>query len=188
VLPLGVSFQRRGFGLLLVANLATLSVHWFAASSRRRSIDPPQTALTDARQGANGCCSTTSSTVTDPILLTDTEGRLLIANRAPSRCFGVEEGEGRRGAVRMNNMLLSSALSARRLRKPARRAAAAAVIPSRIGLLFSSSAVGGSAAGQRCRDSAQRQRPASREQEIEENYRKLRVADRRPGPKAIGST
>ena len=53
--------------------------------------------------------------VTDPILLTDTEGRLLIANARALTLFTAseEESEGRRGAVRMNNMLLSSALSSK---------------------------------------------------------------------------
>ena len=53
--------------------------------------------------------------VTDPILLTDTEGRLLIANTRALTLFTAseEESEGRRGAVRMNNMLLSSALSSK---------------------------------------------------------------------------
>ena len=51
--------------------------------------------------------------VTDPILLTDTEGRLLIANARALTLFTAseEESEGLRSAVRMNNMLLSSALS-----------------------------------------------------------------------------
>jgi len=53
--------------------------------------------------------------VTDPILLTDTEGRLLIANARALTLFTAseEESEGRRGAVRMNNMLLSSALASK---------------------------------------------------------------------------
>jgi signal transduction histidine kinase/PAS domain-containing protein len=53
--------------------------------------------------------------VTDPILLTDTEGRLLIANARALTLFTAseEESEGRRSAVRMNNMLLSSALSSK---------------------------------------------------------------------------
>jgi signal transduction histidine kinase/PAS domain-containing protein len=53
--------------------------------------------------------------VTDPILLTDPEGRLLIANARALTLFTAseEESEGRRGAVRMNNMLLSSALSSK---------------------------------------------------------------------------
>src|SRR5205085_1928906 len=51
--------------------------------------------------------------VTDPILLTDTEGRLVIANARALTLFTAseEESEGLRSAVRMNNMLLSSALS-----------------------------------------------------------------------------
>ncbi len=53
--------------------------------------------------------------VTDPILLTDAEGRLLIANSRARSLFvaSEEESEGRRGAVGMNNMLLSSALSSK---------------------------------------------------------------------------
>jgi signal transduction histidine kinase len=53
--------------------------------------------------------------VTDPILLTDTEGSLLIANSRALALFtsSEEESEGRRGAVRMNNMLLSSALASK---------------------------------------------------------------------------
>ena len=53
--------------------------------------------------------------VTDPILLTDAEGRLLIANSRARALFvaSEEESEGRRGAVGMNNMLLSSALSSK---------------------------------------------------------------------------
>ncbi|MFN7915775.1 MAG: ATP-binding protein [Vicinamibacterales bacterium] len=55
--------------------------------------------------------------VTDPILLTDTDGRLLIANARALTLFTAaeEESEGRRSAVRMNNMLLSSALSSKAL-------------------------------------------------------------------------
>jgi signal transduction histidine kinase len=57
--------------------------------------------------------------VTDPILLTDTEGRLLIANARALTLFTAseEESEGRRSAVRMNNMLLSSTLSSKAIEK-----------------------------------------------------------------------
>jgi PAS domain S-box-containing protein len=53
--------------------------------------------------------------VTDPILLTDTEGRITVANaRAESLLAATEdESEGRRRAVALNNMLFSSALSRR---------------------------------------------------------------------------
>ncbi|MBI2189202.1 MAG: PAS domain-containing protein [Acidobacteria bacterium] len=51
--------------------------------------------------------------VTDPILLTDTEGRLIVANARAEKLFaaGEEESEGRRRAVELNNMLFSAALS-----------------------------------------------------------------------------
>ena len=51
--------------------------------------------------------------VSDPILLTDTEGRMLIANNAAERLFAAKEAEseGRQRAVALNNMLFSAALS-----------------------------------------------------------------------------
>jgi PAS domain S-box-containing protein len=51
--------------------------------------------------------------VTDPILLTDTEGRLIVANTRAEKLFAAteEESEGRRRAVELNNMLVSAALS-----------------------------------------------------------------------------
>jgi signal transduction histidine kinase len=51
--------------------------------------------------------------VSDPILLTDPEGRMLIANSAAERLFAAKEGEseGRQRAVALNNMLFSAALS-----------------------------------------------------------------------------
>jgi PAS domain S-box-containing protein len=51
--------------------------------------------------------------VTDPILLTDTEGRLIVANARAEKLFAAseEETEGRRRAVELNNMLFSAALS-----------------------------------------------------------------------------
>jgi PAS domain S-box-containing protein len=50
--------------------------------------------------------------VTDPIMLTDTEGRMILANERAERLFATreEESEGRRRAVAINNMLFSSAL------------------------------------------------------------------------------
>jgi signal transduction histidine kinase len=55
--------------------------------------------------------------VTDPILLTDAEGRIVIANtRAEALLAPVEEqSEGRRRAVALNNMLFSAALSRKTL-------------------------------------------------------------------------
>jgi PAS domain S-box-containing protein len=50
--------------------------------------------------------------VTDPILLTDGEGRILIANRGAEHLLTTDEetGEGRRRAVALNNMLFSASL------------------------------------------------------------------------------
>jgi signal transduction histidine kinase/PAS domain-containing protein len=57
--------------------------------------------------------------VSDPILLTDTEGRFLVENQRALTLFVSNEGdsEGRRGAVRMNNMLLSAALSSQAIQE-----------------------------------------------------------------------
>src|SRR5688500_6966780 len=51
--------------------------------------------------------------VTDPILLTDTEGKLIIANAHAEKLFAAPEeaGEGWRRAAGLNNMLFSAALS-----------------------------------------------------------------------------
>ena len=108
--------------------------------------------------------------VTDPILLTDTEGRLLIANARALTLFTAseEESEGRRGAVRMNNMLLSSALSSKAIEEtgatPARAAARQSGRRIRPAVRAAQHGHRGPAAGHRRRlDSAQRHRPAARE-------------------------
>jgi len=51
--------------------------------------------------------------VTDPIMLTDIEGKLIVANARAEKLFAAseEESEGRRRAVELNNMLFSAALS-----------------------------------------------------------------------------
>lgn len=50
--------------------------------------------------------------VTDPILLTDAEGRILVANRRAEHLLSADEtvGEGRRRAVALNNMMFSASL------------------------------------------------------------------------------
>jgi len=126
--PLGVSgFDEDAFGLLLVGDTRPLDAdfHWFASVLGQR-IDQilRQQALTegDRRQGRErSLLYSIINAVTDPILLTDTEGRLLIANARALTLFTAseEESEGRRGAVRMNNMLLSSALSSKAIEETA---------------------------------------------------------------------
>jgi PAS domain S-box-containing protein len=120
--PLGVSgFAEDAFGILLVTGSDTLGdeFQWFISVFSQR-IDQilRQQALTegDRKQGRErSLLYSIINAVTDPILLTDTEGRLLIANARALTLFTAseEESEGRRGAVRMNNMLLSSALSSK---------------------------------------------------------------------------
>jgi signal transduction histidine kinase len=58
--------------------------------------------------------------VPDPILLTDTEGRILVSNVRADALFasGEDESEGRRRAVALNNMLFSAALSRAALDDP----------------------------------------------------------------------
>ena len=121
-IPLGVSgLTDEPFGLLLFATGPQLTpgLHWFHTIFGQK-LDQilRHQALTDGdrRQGRErSLLYSIINAVTDPILLTDTEGRLLIANTRALALFTAseEESEGRRGAVRMNNMLLSSALSSK---------------------------------------------------------------------------
>jgi PAS domain S-box-containing protein len=122
VLPLGVGgLSDEPFGLLLLGDSETLpaEIQWFAnVFSQKLDQVLRQEALTegDRKQGRErSLLYSIINAVTDPILLTDTEGRLLIANSRALTLFTAteEESEGRRSAVRMNNMLLSSALSSK---------------------------------------------------------------------------
>jgi signal transduction histidine kinase len=122
VVPLGVSgIAEETFGLLLLGGMPPLNseVSWFiSVFSQKLDQILRQQALTegDRKQGRErSLLYNIINAVTDPILLTDTEGRLLIANARALTLFTAseEESEGRRGAVRMNNMLLSSALSSK---------------------------------------------------------------------------
>jgi signal transduction histidine kinase len=118
---LGGSGFDDALGLLLFSGGPQLpsDIEWFAAVFGQK-LDQilRQQALTegDLRRGRErGLLHSIINAVTDPILLTDTEGRLLIANARALTLFvaSEEESEGRRSAVRMNNMLLSSALSSK---------------------------------------------------------------------------
>ena len=121
--PIGVSgFSDDPFGLLLIrggTGALRAEMEWFGTLFGQK-LDQilRQQALTegDRKQGRErSLLYSIINAVTDPILLTDTEGRLLIANARALTLFTAteEESEGRRGAVRMNNMLLSSALSSK---------------------------------------------------------------------------
>jgi len=70
--------------------------------------------------------------VTDPILLTDTEGKLIIANTHAEKLFAAPEdaSEGWRRAVALNNMLFSAALSTTSTASGRPAAAAARTAPA----------------------------------------------------------
>jgi signal transduction histidine kinase/PAS domain-containing protein len=120
VVPLGLSgFSNDAFGLLLFSGPPQVGpdMQWFSGvfSQKLEQIVRRQEQVeSDRRQvRERSLLYSIINAVTDPILLTDTEGRLLIANARALTLFTAseEESEGRRSAVRMNNMLLSSALS-----------------------------------------------------------------------------
>jgi PAS domain S-box-containing protein len=106
-------------GLLLVAPAAPAAADlaWLAGvlgprlsalETARRIEDSEQSLQREVR-----LLYTIINAVTDPILMTDAEGRIIIANsRAEALLASDEEhSEGRRRAVALNNMLFSAALS-----------------------------------------------------------------------------
>ncbi|MGE0448320.1 MAG: ATP-binding protein [Vicinamibacterales bacterium] len=120
--PLGLStFSDQTLGLLLCAGGPRLpdDFGWFCSTFGHKLdqiLRHQALAAGGTRDGhERSLLYSIINAVTDPILLTDTEGRLLIANARALALFTAseEESEGRRSAVRMNNMLLSSALSSK---------------------------------------------------------------------------
>jgi len=189
--PLGVSgFSEDAFGLLLVGGSQALDAdfHWFVSVfSQRIAQILRQQALTegDRRQGRErSLLYSIINAVTDPILLTDTEGRLLIANARALTLFTAseEESEGRRGAVRMNNMLLSSALSSKAIEETgaARRELLLGNPVDGSDLVFELLSTvtedprQGSGVVSILRNVTDLRRAS---EEIEENYRKMRIAE-----------
>src|SRR5436309_5743038 len=191
VVPLGVpGVAEEAFGLLLVAGTAPLTheFHWFnPASSRKLDQILRKQALAegDRKQSRErSLLHGIINAVTDPILLTDTEGRLLIANARALALFTAseEESEGRRGAVRMNNMLLSSALSSKAIEETG---------AARRELLLVNPADGSDLVFELLSTTTEDPRQGSgvvsilrnvtdlrrASEEIEENYRKMRVAE-----------
>ncbi len=191
VLPLGVTgFSSEAIGLLLVGETPALPVdiHWFTTvfSQKVDQLLRAQ-ALTegDRKQGRErSLLYSIINAVTDPILLTDPEGRLLIANARALTLFTAseEESEGRRGAVRMNNMLLSSALSSKAIEETGATRRELVLVNPADGsdLVFELlSAVTedprqGSGVVSILRNVTDLRRAS---EEIEENYRKMRVAE-----------
>jgi signal transduction histidine kinase len=122
--------------------------------------------------------------VSDPILLTDTEGRMLLANASAVNLFASrdDESEGRRRAVALNNMLFSAALSWTAVAdaEPLRRELLLVDPAEGSDLLFEliSAVVNdpqqGTGIVSILRNVTDLRRAA---QEIEENYRRLRLAE-----------
>ena len=107
-------------GLLLVAPFppaGVSDVRWLA-----RVLGPRLAALMAARrvedaenrlQRERGLLYSIINAVIDPILLTDADGRIIIANARAETLLAADDdqSEGRRQAVTLNNMLFSAALS-----------------------------------------------------------------------------
>jgi signal transduction histidine kinase len=118
VIPLRSDETPGGVGVLIVS-AASPELHpdvaWVAGvlskvSSRLLS----RQALAETRFGQERMLLySIINAVTDPILLTDTEGKLIIANTHAEKLFAAPEdaSEGWRRAVALNNMLFSAALS-----------------------------------------------------------------------------
>jgi signal transduction histidine kinase len=191
VVPLGVSgVADEAFGLLLLGGGAPLrpETGWFTSVfSQKLDQILRQQALTegDRKQGRErSLLYNIINAVTDPILLTDTEGRLLIANARALTLFTAseEESEGRRGAVRMNNMLLSSALSSKAIEETgaARRELLLVNPVDGSDLVFELLSTvtedprQGSGVVSILRNVTDLRRAS---EEIEENYRKMRIAE-----------
>ena len=103
-------------GLLLVSSTGPElhpDVNWLAnLLSKQISRLMSRQTLAETRQERMLLYSIINA-VTDPILLTDTEGKLIIANSHAEKLFAAPEdaSEGWRRAVALNNMLFSAALS-----------------------------------------------------------------------------
>ncbi len=106
-------------GLLLFRGTVAASgdVEWFA-SVLGRKMDQVRDRAGLAKESQRlrrerALFLTIINAVPDPVLLTDTDGRLIVANARAEKLFAAtdEESDGRRRAVELNNMLLSAALS-----------------------------------------------------------------------------
>jgi PAS domain S-box-containing protein len=191
VIPLGIAaFAGDASGLLLIGSTGPLppDVQWFTTIFGQKLdqiVRNQSLAEAGRRQGRErALLHSIINAVTDPILLTDTEGRLLIANARALTLFTAseEESEGRRSAVRMNNMLLSSALSSKAIEEiGARRRELLLVNPvDGSDLLFELLSTvtedprQGTGVVSILRNVTDLRRAS---EEIEENYRKLRSAE-----------
>ncbi|HXW03747.1 MAG TPA: ATP-binding protein [Vicinamibacterales bacterium] len=117
-IPVWAEDDSRAVGLLLVDAAAAgvnPDVAWCARLlARQLSRLLSRQILAETRFGQERMLLySIINAVTDPILLTDTEGKLIIANTHAEKLFAAPEeaSEGWRRAVALNNMLFSAALS-----------------------------------------------------------------------------
>src|SRR5438128_9991431 len=128
VLPLGHSGEEgsEAPGLILLSPATRDAVReatWLAGIlgrhlTRLRAVE--QRAAAHRRlEGELALVQGMINTVPDPILLTDVEGRVVLANaRAEALLVATErESEGRRRAIALNNMLFSAALTGRAIQR-----------------------------------------------------------------------
>ncbi|HSS52251.1 MAG TPA: ATP-binding protein [Thermoanaerobaculia bacterium] len=117
--PLGSSQQEMGPGLLLLAGAGDGPVHddvlWAAEllGMRLAALGYRRIQADERRhKRERSLLLAVIHAVTDPILLTDADGRILIANSGAETLLtaGEEKREGWRHAVALNNMLFSASL------------------------------------------------------------------------------
>lgn len=117
-IPLRADDREPAYGLLLVSALAPeldIETLWLGRTlGKQISRLLGRQLLAETRFGQERMLLySIINAVTDPILLTDTEGKLIIANSHAEKLFAAPEeaSEGWRRAVALNNMLFSAALS-----------------------------------------------------------------------------
>ena len=115
--------EDRAVALLLAAGGGAIppEVRWAAGvlGKRLRWLRVGADAVEQACRRERALLRSVVDAVADPILLTDTGGRPIVANARAQRLFAAreDESEGRRRAVALNNMLFSAALSPRFLER-----------------------------------------------------------------------
>ncbi len=116
-LPFGGSGDADAVGLAILGGVVSPEARWGMQVLGRKLLDLRKIrvlASTERRlDRERALLQSILKAVPDPVLLTDPEGRLVVANARAELYFASEEeeSEGRRRAVALNNMLFSAALT-----------------------------------------------------------------------------
>ncbi|HEY8077298.1 MAG TPA: ATP-binding protein, partial [Labilithrix sp.] len=116
-LPIGGSGDVDAVGLAILGSVVSPEARWGLQILGRKLLDLRKIrvlASTERRlDRERALLQSILKAVPDPVLLTDPEGRLVVANARAELYFASEEeeSEGRRRAVALNNMLFSAALT-----------------------------------------------------------------------------